>query len=460
MQARTEHIFDRLFRAEPMSAIFADERQLLCILRFEAALARAEASTGVIPQSAADAIAARCNLEGFNLQALGKLTRSAGNLAIPIVKQLTALVGQIDPAAARYVHWGTTSQDAIDTGLVLQLRDAFAWFEQEIESIAHVMARLVREHRATLQVGRTWLQQAVPITFGWKMAACLDTMLRHAERLQQLKPRVLVLQFGGAAGTLASLGSDSVEVSEALAAELDLPSPPIPWHTHRDRIAEVATFMGLLAGTMGKLARDLSLQMQTEVGELSEAASEGRGGSSTMPHKRNPVSSAVALSCALRVPALVGTMLSAMVQEHERGLGGWHAEWETLPELCTLTAGALAAMHEALAGIEVSPAAMQANLHKAGGVIMAEAVSMELAKFVGREQAHHLVEQASRHSLEQGTELLSSLLAIEEVTAHLSEQQLHALLEPASYLGSAQSMIDQVLERYDARPRSKHEVAR
>ena len=460
MQMYSRRIFEVFFEAEALSAIFADEQKLQCMLRFEAALARAEAATGVIPASVAEVISAHCKVADFDLQELARASRTAGNVAIPMVKQLTKVVRQTDPAAARYVHWGATSQDAIDTGVVLQLRDAFGWFEREMEATCVVLAQHVRKHRDTLQVGRTWLQQAVPVTFGWKLAGCLDAMLRHVERLQQIKPRVLTLQFGGAAGTLASLGEDGPKVAQALAAELGLTQAPIAWHTQRDHLAEVATFMGLLAGTLGKLARDLSLLAQTEIGEVMEAAEEGRGGSSTMPHKRNPVSAAVALSCALRVPALVSTMLTAMVQEHERGLGGWHAEWDTLPELCSLTGGALAAMHEAVAGMEVSAEAMRSNLGKTGGLIMAEAVSMELAKFLGREHAHTLVEQASHASRQGGVKLLVSLLEIDEVRAHVSEQQLRALLEPASYLGSTQSMVDRVLQRYEETFAKKAEDAR
>ena len=455
MLTPSKHVFDGMFRAEAMVEIFSDQHTVQRMLDFEAALARAAARVGLVRDDAAHAIVKHCSVAAFDLEALGRCARDSGNLAIPMVKQLTALVRAGNAEAAGYVHWGATSQDAIDTGLMLQLRDALRWFDLQIEQIMETLAALVSEHRATLQVGRTWMQQAVPITFGWKLATYLDVMLRHAERLQEIKARVLVVQFGGAAGTLASLGPQGQALAEALGQELGLAVPAIPWHTSRDRVAEVATILGLLAGTLGKMARDISLAMQTEVGELAEA---NAGGSSTMPHKRNPVASAVALSCVLRVPGLVGTMLTAMLQEHERGLGGWHAEWETLPEICMLTAGSLHAMSDALSSLQVDKAAMRANVETTRGLIMAEAVSMELARSVGRERAHAVVEQASRASIRAGIELKQALVAMEEVNEHIDEKRLSELLEPANYLGSSDAMISNVLRRFEGRARPTKET--
>src|SRR5215470_14750456 len=329
-------LLGRLFRWDAVEQFLGDRARVQSLLDFEAALARAEARTGVVPAAAASVIAARCSADLVDMEALARGAALAGNLAIPLVKQLTALVAADDAEAARFVHWGATSQDAIDTGLVLRLRGATRQIAAELERLAGALASLADAHRDTLVAGRTWMQQAVPTSFGLKAAGWLDAVQRHRERLAELRRRALVLQFGGAVGTLAALGERGNDVAAALAEELELSRPDLPWHAHRDRVAEVATTLGLLTGTLGKIARDLSLHSQTEVAELFEPGGEGRGGSSTMPHKRNPVASAVVLAAATRVPGLVATLLAAMLQEEERGLGGWQAEWEVLPEVVGL----------------------------------------------------------------------------------------------------------------------------
>jgi 3-carboxy-cis,cis-muconate cycloisomerase len=292
---------------------------------------------------------------------------------------------------------------------------------------------------------RTWLQQAVPTTFGLKAAGWLDAMTRHRTRLQELRGRVLVVQFGGAAGTLASLGQRGLDVAKALAEDLKLDLPNLPWHAHRDRLAEVATFLALLTGTLGKIARDLSLQMQTEIAEVSEPAGEGRGGSSTMPHKRNPVACAVVLSAATRAPALAATMLIAMSQEHERGLGGWHAEWETLPELFRLSAGALHRMLETIEGLQVDDSRMFQNLEITHGLIYAEAVTMVLGKQIGKAAAHQLMEAASRKAIEKKMHLREVLSADPEVSARLTATDLEKLFDPHNYTGMAAQFIDRAI---------------
>ncbi|HMD30412.1 MAG TPA: 3-carboxy-cis,cis-muconate cycloisomerase, partial [Candidatus Acidoferrales bacterium] len=296
-----------LFRWETIEALLGDAARLQGMLDFEAALARAEARTGVIPAGAAAAIAAECRAELLDTAELARATARAGNVAIPLVKGLTALVGQHDQEAMRFVHWGATSQDAIDTGLVIQLRSVFTQVDAELGRMTGALAELARKYRSTPMVARTWMQQALPTTFGLKAAGWLDAVDRHRQGLAGLRRRVLVLQFGGAAGTLAALGGQGMEVARALGEELDLAVPDVPWHGHRDRGTEVAAAFGLLAGTLGKIARDIALLMQTEIGEVFEPAGAGRGGSSTMPHKRNPVACAVALAAAARVPGLVGT---------------------------------------------------------------------------------------------------------------------------------------------------------
>lgn len=438
-------LLDPLFTTDAMRAVFSDRACLQRMLDFEAALARAQARAEVIPAAAAPAIEAKCRAELFDLEALARATALAGNLAIPMVKQLTALVAAADQEAGRYVHWGATSQDAIDTGLMLQLRDALELIEADLAGLSDTLAELADKYRATPVVGRTWMQHALPITYGLKAAGALDAIGRHRARLDELKPRLLVVQLGGAAGTLASLGSRGLEVAAQLAHELKLALPALPWHGHRDRIAEVATALGLLTGTLGKIARDLSLQMQTDVAEVFEPAAEGRGGSSTMPHKRNPVSSAVVLSAAMRVPPLVSTLLAAMVQEHERGLGGWHAEWETLPDIARLVAGALRAMAEALSGLEVDTTRMRENLDATHGLIMAEAVTMALGSHIGRLPAHKLVEQACRRAIEKKRDLHEELAEDAGIMAHLDSDELDRLLDPKNYVGLAENFVERAL---------------
>jgi 3-carboxy-cis,cis-muconate cycloisomerase len=434
-----------MFSTEAMQAVFSAQACVQGMLDFEAALARAEADTGVIPASAAAPIAACCEAARLDLPALATAAASAGNLAIPLVKQLTAVVAQSDKDASKYVHWGATSQDAIDTGLVLQLRRALDLIDADLAGLADALAHLARQHRATPVVGRTWMQHALPVTFGLKAAGWLDAVSRHRQRLEALRPRLLVVQFGGAAGTLASLGDQGLEVAAALAGNLGLGLPDTPWHTQRDRIAEVASTLGMLVGTLGKMARDISLHMQTDVGEVAEPVAEGRGGSSTMPHKRNPVGCAAVLTCAMRVPALVSTMLAGMVQEHERALGGWQAEWDTLPEIVQLTAGALQQMRQVTSGLTVDAARMAANLDMTHGQIMAEAVTLALGGKIGRMQAHQLVEKACHAASGSGRHLRETLAEDPTIQAELSAQELDRLLDPASYLGQTSTFIDRVL---------------
>jgi len=445
-------LLDPLFRTDAMREVFSDRGRLQGMLDFEAALARAEARAGVIPKTAAAAIGAQCRLKLFDIEALARGAVLAGNTAIPMVKALTALVEKRDRVAAGYVHWGATSQDAMDTGLVLQLRRALDLVDADVVRLSDALARLAKKHRKTPMAGRTWLQHAVPVTFGVKAAGALSTVERHRARLRELRARVLVIQFGGAAGTLASLGGRGLYVGKALAAELKLGEADMPWHAHRDRIAEVATTLGLLTGTLGKIARDLSLLMQTEIGEALERAAPGKGGSSTLPHKRNPVGAAVVLAAATKVPALVSMMLSAMVQEHERGFGNWHAEWETLPEICMLSAGALAQVVQMIEGLEIDTARMRDNLDATQGLILAEAVSAALAPKLGREAAHELIEEACRRAIEQNKPLRDVLAKDSKARKHLSSSDLDRLFDPASYLGVAEQFVDRVLA---ARTRKK-----
>jgi len=444
-------LMDRMFTSAAMREIFSDQRYLQSILDFEAALARALVSAGIAPAPAATAIPAKCNASLFDLEKLGEAAALAGNVAIPMAKQLTELVGRDDQEAMKFVHWGATSQDAIDTALVLQLRDALALIDAGLAQLSSASRRLIQLHRFTLVAGRAWLQQGPPVTLGLKAAGWLDAVNRHRERLRETSVRILVLQFGGAVGTLAALGDRGPAVARALSAELELALPDLPWHTHRDRTAEVATTLGLITGSLGKIARDIALLSQSELGEVLEPAAPGRGGSSTMPHKRNPIGSAAALAAATRVPALVSTMLSAMVQEHERGLGGWQAEWQTLPEICLLTAGALEQLTHVLNGLEVDSKKMAQNLEITRGLIFSEAVAATLGKQLGKGAAHEVLEAACRRAIVENRHLRDVLLEDAEVRRRLSAEDLARLFDPKNYLGSAAEMIDRVLKAGEER---------
>jgi len=351
--------------------IFSSESQLAAMVRFEVALATALEDAGVAPSGTGEACerGAAEFPDGEQLERIAQDARASGNLAIPFVKLLTAHVRVRSGDSADFIHYGATSQDLLDTVVVLQMQQVLSLASSEISRICTALVTLVEQHRETVLAGRTWLQQGPPVTFALKAAQWLSSMLRHLERLAASQERACVLQFGGAVGTLASLGDKGPAVARALGERLGLPVPEIPWHTQRDALVEVGTVLALLVGTLGKIARDLALLLQNEVAEVQIASPAGAGGSSTMPHKRNPVSLAVVLSAAVRAPGLASTLLSAMVQEQERGLGGWHAEWETLPELCRITAGALEGMATALETLQIDREAMRRNRNASGELV-------------------------------------------------------------------------------------------
>lgn len=433
---------DPIFATDAMRARFAPGATLARMLDVEAALARAEAACGVVPAEAARAIADGCRTLVVDADTLVHAARESGNYAIPLVAALTR---HVDAAARGYVHWGATSQDVIDTGRVLQLRDALASLAAELAGLDAALAAQARRHRDTPLAGRTWLQQALPVTLGLKLASALAALRRHAARLARVRGEVAVLQFGGAAGTLASLGDDAAAVERALATELDLAVPELPWHAQRDRLVDVAAVLGGLVATLGKLARDVALLAQTEVAEAFEPAAPGRGGSSTLPHKRNPVASSIALTAALRAPGLVATMLAAAVQEHERGLGNWPAEWDVLPELCELAAGALVAMRTVVEGLDVDTSRMRANLAITQGQILAEAVQMAIAPRIGRGEAHALVADIGKAAAASGTALGEALKRDARVTRWLDAAAIDRLMDPAHYLGMAGAFVDRAL---------------
>ncbi|MBT2748857.1 MULTISPECIES: 3-carboxy-cis,cis-muconate cycloisomerase [unclassified Lysobacter] len=449
MTARPIPLFDPLFGEAAMGALFDDRARVQAMLDFEAALARAQAHAGLFAPAIAERIGSVCDVARFDLDALAVAAAADGNPAIGLVKALTAQVALIDARAAAEVHRGATSQDAIDTGTVLQARAGLDLIEARIEDLIAVLAALAREHRRSVMPGRTWLQQAVPISFGLKAACWLDAVVYARRALRELRPRVLALQFGGAAGSLSALGADGVRVGERLALELELNVPAAPWHGQRGRIVELGAWLAMLIGGLGKIARDIALLMQNEIAEVSEPAAPGRGGSSAMPNKRNPVACAVAIAAATRAPGLVSTLFAAMPQEHERGLGGWPAEWETLPELFRLAGGSLTQLQSALAGLRVDTAAMRAHCLDGLGLIQAEAVAVALAARFGREGAQARVRAACDAASRQSRHLREVLADDREIVDGLGRVALDALFEPECALGANDALIDRVLAQLD-----------
>lgn len=434
-----------MFSTPEMAAIFSPDAHVGRMLEFEAALAQAEAAAGVIPAEAAQAIAAACRVERFDVPALYRAAVPAGTLAIPLVRALTE---QVAPEGRDYVHWGATSQDVIDTAMVLQMRDGLSLLIARLLDVGDTCAALAEQHRRTLMPGRTLMQQALPITFGLKAARWLGMTTRQVARLDALRREVLVVQFGGAAGTLASLGADGTRVVELLAERLGLGVPDLPWHAERDRMAEIASALGVVAGAMAKIATDLVLLAQTEVGEVSEGAAPGKGGSSAMPQKRNPVDATFALAAARLAMGAVPVVLSGMAQEQERAVGGWQAEWEALPELFLSTASAVERVRQALSGLEVDAERMRGNLDMGGGLLLAESLTMALARRVGRPEAYRLVQAAVARVREEGTTLREAAMADEQIRAVVTEDEIDQALDPAGYLGSTDAFIDRALARY------------
>lgn len=444
-------LLEPLSRWAVVEETFTDVAWVQALLDFEAALARAEARAGVIDAATAESIAGKCGARFFDPGVLAEEAARAGNVVIPLVARLKALVAADHPAAATFVHWGATSQDAIDTSLVLLLRTALDRIDPELGRLSGVLAGLADRHRETVLAGRTLMQQAVPTTFGLKAAGWLDAVGRHRDRLAEIRPRALVLQLGGAAGTLGALGDRGLAVAEGLAAELRLPLPDLPWHSHRDRLAEIGAWTAIGAGLLGKIARDLTLLAQTEVGEVAERAGAGRGASSTMPHKRNPVAAATALAAALRAPGLLATMMSDLVQEGERGLGGLLAEGETLSELIGLFAGSLHHLTDALAGLEVDPERMRANLDASSGLVYAEGLRMALAAKLGGAQAAALVTAACDRARAEKRSLEHVVADDPALTPHLDRDEVAVLFDPAGTLRSCGPLIDRALDRHRKR---------
>ena len=435
-------IFRDIFSTPEMRQVFSDEARTGYYLEIEAALARAQGKLGIIPEDAMHEIVSKCRIENIDLNRLKQQTERIGYPILGVVQQI---VGLCKDGLGEWCHWGATTQDITDTAAILQIRAALKLVEKDMEAIAGSLADLSRKYRDTPMAGRSNLQQAVPLTFGFKMAALLAAMQRHRERLAQLRPRVLVGEFGGAVGNLASLGTRGLEVQAALCKELGLGQPEIAWHTVRDRIGEVGCFLGLLTGTLGKISMDVKLLMQTEVGEVYEPFHEGRGSSSTMPQKRNPIASLYIHSTAALVRQHVAALLEAAVADHERSTGPWEIEWISLPEIFLLSSGALSQTKLMVAGLEVDAARMRANLDLTLGMIVSEAVMMGLGPHLGRQRAHDLVYDICRKVAATGTPLVELLAQDPDISSHLTRPQLDHMCDPAKYLGLSGEMVDRVL---------------
>jgi 3-carboxy-cis,cis-muconate cycloisomerase len=435
-------IFQGIFSSDAMRKVWSDENRTQKYLDVEAALAKVQSRLGLIPQEAADEIVSHCHLDQIDMVKLRAQTERIGYPILGVVSQLNALCRD---KLGEYCHWGATTQDITDTATVLQIREALELVDADLAAISKAMADLARQHRLTPMIGRSNLQQAIPVTFGYKMAGLLSAIERHRTRLAQLRPRVLVGEFAGAAGTLASLSTGAMETQAGLMAELGLGQPDIAWHTIRDNIAEVGCFLGLVGGTLGKLSMDVKLMMQTEVAEVYEPFAHGRGSSSTMPQKRNPISSCYIHAQISVVRQQAASLMDAMVADHERSTGPWEIEWIVLPEIFCLMAGALKQSLFVLQGLEVDAQQMRANIDITGGLVMSEAVMMGLGPYLGREYAHDLVYDICREAVKQKRPLLDLLCENAEISRHLDRPALERLCDPQNYLGQSAVMVDRVL---------------
>ena len=435
-------IFQGIFSTDAMREVWSDENRTRKYIDVERALAIVQGRLGLIPQEAADEIVSHCHLEQIDMARLRQQTERIGYPILGVVTQINQLCRD---KLGEYVHWGATTQDITDTATVLQIREALVLVDDELAAIAQALAKLARDHRLTPVIGRSNLQQAIPVTFGFKMAGILSAVLRHRERIAQLRERVLVGEFAGAAGTLASLQNGAMETQAGLCAELGLGQPVIAWHTIRDNIAEVGAVLGLIGGTLGKISMDVKLMMQTEVGEVFEPYHHGRGSSSTMPQKRNPISSCYIHAAISVVRQHAAALMDAMVADHERSTGPWEIEWISLPESFCLMAGALKQTREMLQGLEVDIEAMRRNIDLTHGLVMSEAVMMGLGPYIGREYAHDLVYDICREALKQRRPLLDLLCENAQIMKHVNRAQLAAMCDPANYLGQSGLMVDRVL---------------
>ncbi|MDB2701483.1 3-carboxy-cis,cis-muconate cycloisomerase [Flavobacteriaceae bacterium] len=433
-------LYSETFYTRELTDLFSDQEAIAKLLRVEASLANAQAEVGIIPQTAAKIISDCCRVDAIDTISLKNEVALGGNVAIPLVRQLTKVIKNRDFEASKYVHLGATSQDIIDTATILTIKEYAIWLENKLNSLEKVLVSLTKTHVKTLMIGRTLLQQAKPLTFGVKTAGWLQSISRTKNRLSEIKRRLYCIQLGGAVGS----GNDTITeaVQEAFAKNLKL-EVSFPWQSQRDSLAEFAAFLGVLSGSLGKIAKDISLLMQTEVGEVFEGAAEGKGGSSTMPHKRNPVGCALILSNTTRTPGLVSTILSTLPQEHERSAGLWHTEWETLAQLMNLTAGSLEKSVDVITNLEVNEERMLQNIEITKGLIYAEIVSLQLSKAIGKMPAHEAVQKAcvlaqqkQKHLKEVVREMYPQLENIDE------------LFNPENAIGNSVVWVENLLKKY------------
>jgi 3-carboxy-cis,cis-muconate cycloisomerase len=434
-----------MFGDSAMRAIFSDEARILAWLETEVALAKAQATLGLIPAGVDIKIIEAAKIENLDLVAMKVAFDKVGFPILPFVAQLNKAC---DPETARWVHYGATTQDILDTGMVLQMRNGLNWIEEQLEAIISALVLLVQEHKHTVMAGRTFQQLAAPITFGFKAAIWLDEILRHKERLNQLKERLYVGQCSGAVGTFATLGDRGLEVQRLMFDHLGLNVPAISWHVARDSWSEAVSWLAITGATLAKIANEIAILMRSEIGELSEPYETGRGASTTLPQKRNPIACEPVIANAHKLRELASSQLMAMIQEHERPVGPMHLEWMVIPESFVLLSGSLKHSRFILENLWVSPAQMRKNLDLGGGLLMSEAVMMGLAPKVGKSQAHHLVYTAAGKALDNGITLREALLADKEITRLLSEAEIDTLIDPANYVGVAPAMVDVVLAKY------------
>lgn len=439
-----------LFSTPEMTRVFSPLSQLRSMMRFELALTQSLERSGLAASGSSQTVETLLDASFVDIELLERQASRSGNIAIPFVGQLTAAVKKRSEPASLAIHLGATSQDLLDTAVVLQIADALPLLEESIARLDSALVKQVRAHAETVLSGRTWLQPGPPTTFGLKLAGTLAALRRDHARLRNAEERCAVLQFGGAVGTLASLGESGARVSSELAKALGLREPDLPWHTQRDRLVEAVQVLAILTGTLAKFARDISLLMQVEVAEAGEESGGERGGSSTMPHKHNPVSCAAVIAIHTRMPGLVSTMLHAMVQEHERGLGFWQAEWETIPRAFELAAASLGYAIEIAESLQVNTTRMRDNIDSLLGTTMSEAVATTLGAKIGRAASNALLRESSTKALNENRRLSEVLKETPEVVRHLTSEEIDSLLAPCNYLGSARRFIAAVLGDEDA----------
>ena len=457
------NILGNIFATPEIKAIWSDEQRTDYYLQFEVALAKAQAKLGIIPQKAADEIVKHCNLENIDFDELRRKTELIGYPVLPMVQQIVRKINEVEGGLGEWLHWGTTTQDLTDTAVVMQLRDTLKLVEQSLDAIIDALVKLCEKYKTTPMAARSNLQQAVPMSFGFKMARLLATFRRHKQRLNESRPRLLVVEFSGAAGTLATISEETsynvppcppgkeplgLRCQDLLASELGLGVPAIAWHTERDNLAEVANFLGILTATCAKFATDLKLMMQSEVGEAREPYVAHRGSSSTMPQKRNPIGSAYICAMASSVRSMSSGMVEAIVADHERSTGPWEIEWIVLPQICALSHACLKQTRYLIDGLEVDEDGMKSNLDFTKGAVVSEAVMMGLGKTIGRQHAHDLVYDLCRKAQLEHKSLLELLQHDPGIKkAGLSNEELEKLCDPANYLGLSEAMVDRVLRQ-------------